>query len=551
MKKLFAIISSLLIALVLVGCGAKTEAPQTKAPVQTTAKPTNVVTTTLSQEDKEAATEKNKKELAQALDQALMSSNGTKLSSEFTFEAQVDANAQNLISESSKAKAAELGEKESFDENIKLHVNFTFKFEIDTEALTAALQTKFYISDFEANMAKEDNSMAMIKSLFFNEDGSHKEFTLYVYYADKVINLGLNAPVKEGIQTILMAIVGIFGGDPQNAIASANEILPFDDNHFVFDVAEYLTAEENPENDENIEALNEAKAKFASQLDYVLGKIKGQSVASAYTAIKALATQFGLVNAEGEIDFETVMSLISAMSDSESEEEEIDTPEEGVLVPSEDGEEEIDDTPEKGEEETEDEESHELTDDEIMAMVLDYINANVFLSKDGDDYTFEVEEFDALTETFNDEAHTPIISLFDIDDNFTEIKAALKANVNFTNVQFDGVSVEISFTAKNDSENKVKVEIEPEEEGAESESVDLVYDLKGTFTGSIKFALNVSTTLTLKLEELVPTFPEGSEEHILQLLENPGVREDVDKFMLENFGPEADTPEFVIPEIEG
>ena len=538
MKKIFAIISSLLIALVLVGCGAKTEAPASQN--KTTAKPTNVVTTTLSQEDKEAATEKNKKELAQALDQALMSSNGTKLSLEFTFEAQVDANAQNLISESSKAKAAELGEKESFDENVKLHVNFAFKFEIDTEALTAALQTKFYISDFEANMAEEDNSMAMIESLFFNEDGSHKEFTLYVYYADKVINLGLNAPVKEGIQTILMAIVGMFGGDPQNAINSANEILPFDENHFVFDVAEYLTAEENPENDEDIEALNEAKAAFASQLDYVLGKIKGQSVASAYTAIKTLATQFGLINAEGEIDFETVMSLISAMSDSDSEEE-------GELhLPDEEGEEA------PAEETDDEEETNELTDDEIMAMVLDYINSKVFLSKDGDDYTFEVEEFDALTETFNDEAHTPIISLFDVDDDsFTEIKAALKANVNFTNVQFDGVSVEISFTAKNDSENSVEVEIEPEEEGAEPETVKLVYDLKGTFTGSIKFALNVSTTLTLKLEELVPTFPEGSEEHILELLENPGVREDVDKFMLENFGPESDTPEFVIPEIEG
>ena len=526
MKKLFAIMSALLIALVLVGCGAKTEAP-TKAPA-TTAKPTEIVTT-LTPEERKDLSEKNKGELAQAFDQALVSSTGTKLSLEFALELQAEVSMENLITDECKAKAQELNEDESFEQSAKVDVHFTFEFEIDTEALTAALQTKFYVKEFNADIKDADaEDIEQIQSLFFNEDGSYKEFTLYVYYANKVINLGLNAPVKDGIYTIVAAIVTAFGGNPASAMASVNEILPYDENHFVFDLVEYVKPEDNPEGDADIDALNDAKAAFASKLDYVLGKIKGQSVSSAYSALKTMGTQYGLIT-DDDIDMDMLFALISMMTSSESD---YDYDDDFLLEEPLDGEEE-----EFDDDDTEVEEEY----DEMYLMVMDYIASHLVIDKDGDDFVMSVEEADYLTETFDDEEKTPIISLFDVDtDMFSEIKASLEANLNFTGVQFDGFVVELKAHLLGSDIYHVDVEVDAEEESeeeSEEEKVDLEYNMSFDGSLSFKFSLNVSTTLSLKYEELVPTFSEESEEQILDLLENPGVRNEVDDFMLENFGP--------------
>lgn len=503
MKKLFALLSLFLVALLLVGCAN----PFNKTTnggndtVPTTTQGGNTSVTTLDPEAQKAENEVLKKALSQAVEQSLLNSNATKLSVEFSFEVDAEVSMKNVISEESKAQAAELEAEAEYEENAKLKVNFTFKAEIDTEALTVALATSFYISELDVNISDVDNeTYEVLKGLFFDEEGNAKTFDLFIFYtySTNVVYIGLNSPVKEGLITVISLI---FKSD---ASASVDAILPNDDNYFVLDFNEYLQAEDNEENDPAIADLNEAKSNFEQALNVGAGFVRGQSVASAYRAIKSLLTQYEIMDEENTLNFDAIFSLISmAIADQNA-----------------------------------DDESEEYA--QIAQDVKAFLENNVVISMSGDDYVATLPETNYLEATLDNEEHTPLKDLFELDtDSLSKVSALLKVNFNFTQTTFDGVSVEISADIEGGDTNNVKVEVEGEDD------VELKYNMEASAKITIKAALNISSTLTLKLEELLP-----EEAELIDMLDNPSTVEEIDDFMLDNFGPEEESEPIVLEPAE-
>lgn len=507
MKKIFALLSLFLVALLLVGC----ENPFTKTtnngsqPQTTTNNNTQskVLTSELDPEAQKEQNETLKKALSKAVEDSLLNSNATKLAIEFSFEVEADVQLKNKISEASKEIALELEAEESFEEHARLCVSFVFKAEIDTEALTVALSTSFSVSKLELNIGDIDEDTAeMLTNLFFDEEGEAKTFDLFIFYtySTNTVYISLNSPVKEGIITVINAIF------KTDASESVDKILPNDDNYFVLDFNEYLEADANEEEDPEIAKLNDAKANFLQTLNSGAGFVRGQSVASAYRTLKPMLVKYGVMDEESTLDFEAIINMIvGAIADENASE---DTEEYAQLVED----------------------------------LKSYFDENIKIYMSGDDYVAELTEENFMEATLNNEEKTPLIDLFDIDtDSLSQLMASLRINFNFTQSQFDGASVVISANLEGNDTNNVDVEVESDEEteGA-TEVVELEYDMEGHANVMLTASLKISSTLTLKLEELLP-----EEVELINMLDNEDTVDEINDFMIENFYHEHAEPVMV------
>ena len=507
MKKIFALLSLFLVALLLVGC----ESPFTKTtnngtqPQTTTNNNTQskVLTSELDPEAQKEQNETLKKALSQAVEQSLLNSNATKLSVELSLYVEAELSMKSLLQEAYKERATELEADTEITETANVKFDFTFKFEIDTEALTIALSTNFNVTELDLNMSDVDeDDYEMIKSLFFDDGGYAKSFDLFIFYTyeTNTVQIGLSQAVKEGI----IAVVNmIFKGD---AKASVDKILPKDgDNFFVLDFNEYLKAQENEEEDPEIAKLNEAKANFKQTLNSGAGFVRGQSVASAYRTLKSMAISDGMMDEEMTINFDAVINMIAMAIASDNASDE----------------------------------SEEYS--AIVETVKAFIEDNIRIYVDGDDYVAELPEQDYLKATFGDEEETPIVDYFDIDtDSLSELKALLKINFNFTQTQFDGLSVELKANIKGSDKRSFDYEYLDNEGAKQTESLN--YDMEADATVTITASFKISSTLSLKAEDIFPANPED----FTNMLDNPDTVEEIDDFMIDNFYKEEAEPIMVV-----
>lgn len=497
MKKLFALLSLFLVALLLVGCESPFANKTTNNGTQPQTTTQDNITKSLDPEAQKAQNETLKKALSQAVEQSLLNSNATKLSVELSLYVEAEVSMKSLIQEASKERALALEADTEINETAKLKFDFTFKFEIDTEALTVALSTNFNVTELDLNISDiGDDTYNMVKDLFFDDGGYAKSFDLYIFYSyeTNTVQIGLSSAVKEGIITVISMI---FRSD---ATASVNKILPKDgDNFFVLDFNEYLVADENEEEDLEIAKLNEAKANFEQSLNMGAGFVRGQSVASAYRTLKSMAIEYGMMDEEMTINFDAIYNMIAMAIASDNADD--------------------------------DSEEYEA----IVNAVKSFLEDNVVISIKGDDYVAELPEMDYLEATLNDEEKTPIVDYFDIEaDSLSQLKASLKINFDFTQTQFDGVSVEIKANIKGSDSRSFDVDYEDADGAKQTES--LKYDMEGDAKVSITASLKISSTLTLKAEDILPTDPEA----FTNMLDNEDTVKEINDFMLDNFGPEED-----------
>lgn len=496
MKKVFAIMFSFIIALVLVGC-QKTQAVDPAKTQNVTTQPT---TSELTEEEKKELTVKNKKELEAAIDQSLQSAVGTKLSVVFANEVEGEMNASSLLKDT-KEVAEAVGALEKYEGKVNLKVRFAITAEVDSEALTMALRINFIVPEFSVHGDEFPvEELEGIKSLFFDEEGKAREFSAYLFYKDKVLYAGINKPVKDAVVMVVNLIASIFGAKYDPTIADS--IFPNDENHFMLDVEEYLKAKETEtEKTEEELKLDAAKANAKEQLDYYLGKLKGQSVSSLYSAAKLFLGTMGILGEEGNIDFDKLIDFIAS-----------------ALVS-------MSDTNEESEEGT-----------ELINKVKAYISENLYIYKTNDDFKAELEEADYTQVKLAEEDEAAVISYFGVNEEaISSALASLTISYDFNNGQLEKLAVELAakLAGSDEEEKEFEVETTLEDESTKTEKVKVKYNTEYSLNAKLTSSIEISSTLSLKFEELVPQAVDGVKPEFLDFYKVFG--SDLDDFILDNF----------------
>ena len=361
MKKLFSLLLTLVLALVLVGCGKETttKAPQvtTKAPVVTTVAPQGTtkanygtsqqVTVT---QGKEGSAEDFLAELSEEFEDVIKASEATGLrfASHTEILAKVDYSTLATITESAYAQYASLLSKEIDGEaSLDLELSLDVVIEVSTADLTAGMTINLHLekATIDAELPEEDQegleTACGIIEEFFSDD-----LSVYAYFEDGVLYFGCNAAITkivEGliiptIQEIVGAIVegiveGMTGGEVTQGEPAAEEgegegepaaeegegeepAPEYTAKNFKIDLKEWLSP--TPEEGEEVEE-DPTKAQIAQLIEGFAPLLEGKTLGELYTVAYSYLDMFGLLDEDGKLDIQALISMIMSMTADEDD----------------------------------------------------------------------------------------------------------------------------------------------------------------------------------------------------------------------------------------
>ena len=371
MKKLFSLLLTLVLALVLVGCGKETtKAPEatTKAPAVTTKAP---VVTTVAPQGTTKANDKTQQvtvtpeqagsaeefldELSEEFEDVVKESDATGLrfASHTEVLAKVDYSAVTEITDRAYAQYASLlSEKYDGEASLDLELALDIVIEVSTANLTAGITVNLQLekATIEGEVPGEaqvdfEQASEIIEE-FFSDD-----LSVYAYFEDGVLYFGCNAGVTKIVEGLIIPIIqevfgsiiegvleGITGADVTQSEPATEEgegaasegegegegVEPapeYTAKNFKIDFKEWLSS--TPEEGEEAEEES-PKAQIVSMIESIVPLIEGKTLGEIYAVAYQYLDMFGLLDEDGKLDIQTLISMIMSMTGEEVDEEDME-----------------------------------------------------------------------------------------------------------------------------------------------------------------------------------------------------------------------------------